>query len=123
MKNAGRAPTPTIRDACQRAEATMKSISLAALVLLGAIGLAPVTAPALAQSTASPGSTVNGNVPSSEGNVWNGLDHQPTPSETAPISNPQQQAHVNHTLGKLDKELLNDPLPKVPTGAPAVSGN
>jgi hypothetical protein len=93
--------------------------ALAAL-LCGALLLAP---PALAQSAAPPGSTLNGTVPTSEGNVWNGLDHQPTPAEIAPATNSHQQAKQNHKLGKLDQQLLNDPLPKSPAGAPPVSGN
>jgi hypothetical protein len=53
--------------------------------------------------------------------VWNGLDHQPTPSEVAPAG-AAQQARINHKLNKLDKQLLNDPLPKMPAGAPPVTG-
>ena len=94
-----------------------------ALVLCCGFALAPIGRPALAQSTATPGSTINGTVPTSEGNRWNGLDHQPTPSEVAPTGNPQQQTQVNHTLSKLDQQLLNQPLPKVPAGAPPVNGD
>jgi hypothetical protein len=101
----------------------MNRMSRSVLVLGGALVLAPIVQPALAQSAPPPGSTINGTVPASEGNIWNGLDHQPTPSETAPINNPRRQAHVNHTLNKLDQQLLNDPLPKVPAGAPAATGN
>jgi hypothetical protein len=85
--------------------------------------LVPIARPALAQSTDGPGSTINGTVPTAEGNVWNGLDHQPTPSEVAPLGNAQEQARINRKLNKLDKQLLNDPLPKVPAGAPQVQGN
>ena len=77
----------------------------------------------LAQTGAPPGSTINGTVPTAEGNVWNGLDHQPTPSEVAPAGNAQQQARINHKLSKLDQQLLNDPLPKLPPGAPVIQGN
>jgi hypothetical protein len=79
--------------------------------------------PAQAQTAPTPGSTINGTVPSSEGNVWGGLDHQPTPSEVAPLNNQQQQAKINRKLNKLDQELLNYQLPKVPNGAPPVAGN
>jgi hypothetical protein len=95
----------------------------AGVILCGGLALASDVRPALAKSTATPGSTINGTVPTSEGNVWNGLDHQPTPSEVAPINNPQQQSQVNHTLNHLDNQLLNQPLPKVPAGAPPVQGN
>jgi len=94
--------------------------TVAALALGGAILLA---LPALAQNAPPPGSTINGTVPTAEGNVWNGLDHQPTPSEIAPVGNAQQQARINHKLSKLDQQLLNDPLPKLPPGAPAIQGN
>ena len=91
-----------------------------AAFLCGALLLAPS---ALAQSAAPPGSTINGTVPTSEGNVWNGLDHQPTPAEIAPANNSHWQAKQNHTLGNLDQQLMNDPLPKSPAGAPPVNGN
>ncbi len=93
-------------------------ILLWSALLVGSIG-----SPALAQTTTTPGSTINGTVPTSEGNRWNGLDHQPTPSETVPIQNPHQQAKVNHKLNKLDQQLLNYKLPKLPSGAPTVNGN
>ena len=96
---------------------------LGAIFVCGVFMLAPTVQPALAQSAPAPGSTINGTVPTSEGNRWNGFDHQPTPSESAPLNNPHQQAKVNHTLSKLDRELLDDPLPKLPAGAPAVTGN
>jgi hypothetical protein len=96
----------------------------AARLFCGALMLAAITRhAALAQNAPPPGSTVNGTVPTSEGNVWNGLDHQPTPSDVAPIGNAQQQARINRKLNKLDQQLLNDPLPKVPNGAPPVTGN
>jgi hypothetical protein len=87
-----------------------------------ALLMAPIV-PASAQTSPPPGSTVTGTVPSSEGNVWGGLDHQPTPSEVAPLNNQQQQAKINHKLGKLDQQLLNYKLPKVPNGAPPVARN
>jgi hypothetical protein len=84
--------------------------------------IATAIVPARAQTSPPPGSTITGAVPSSEGNVWGGLDHQPTPSEVAPLNNQQQQAKINHKLGKLDQQLLNYKLPKVPAGAPPVAG-
>jgi hypothetical protein len=118
----------------QQAEVTMDRLpgsaalrgrgrAAAAFLLGGALMLGTLAQPAMAQSAPPPGSTANGTVPTSEGNVWNGLDHQPTPSEVAPINNPNQQAQINHTLRKLDKELLKDPLPKLPAGAPPVESN
>jgi hypothetical protein len=92
----------------------------ATLALGGLLLMAP---PALAQNSPPPGSTINGTVPTAEGNVWNGLDHQPTPSEIAPVGNAQEQARINHKLSKLDQQLLNDPLPKLPPGAPTIQGN
>jgi hypothetical protein len=94
---------------------------LASAVLL-AVLMAPIVS-ASAQTSPPPGSTITGAVPSSEGNVWGGLDHQPTPSEIAPLTNQQQQAKINHKLNKLDQQLLNYKLPKVPPGAPPVAGN
>jgi len=95
--------------------------SAGALMLCSLLMALPLV-PALAQS-APPGSTINGTVPNSEGNVWGGLDHQPTPSEVAPLNNQQEQAKINHKLSKLDQQLLNYKLPKVPNGAPPVAGN
>ena len=86
----------------------------------GVLLLGSLVRPALSQVSAAPGSTINGSVPHSEGNVWNGLDHQPTPGQTAAVTNPHQQAQVSHTLSKLDRQLLNDPLPPAPAGAPQV---
>lgn len=99
-------------------------ISMAAVALaLGAgIALAPM-ASVMAQSQPSPGATINGTVPTSEGNVWNGLDHQPTPADVPPITNPQTADKINGELNKLDQKLMNDKLPKVPAGAPPVVGN
>lgn len=89
--------------------------------LLMGVGLVTIT-PALAQTgSANPAATVNGTVPSSEGNVWNGLDHQPTEADVPPTTM-QQQDKINHKLQKLDQQLLNAPLPKVPAGAPPVAG-
>jgi len=95
----------------------------AALLLCGVFILAPIGRPALAQTGATAGSTINGTVPLSEGNTWGGLDHQPTPSEAGPAFSSQQQARINHKLNKLDEQLLNDPLPQVPAGGPSVQGN
>ena len=94
-----------------------------AVFFCGALAAAGARQPALAQTAAPPGSTINGTVPTSEGNRWNGFDHQPTPSEAAPDNDPHQQAQINHTLSKLDKQLLNEPLPKAPAVAPAANGN
>jgi hypothetical protein len=94
-------------------------LGTAALVLGSVLLLGPVAAPALAQTAPPPGSTINGSVPHAEGNVWNGLDHQPTLAGTVPIHT-HRQAQVNHTLGTLDRQLLGDPLPKIPAGAPQV---
>jgi hypothetical protein len=91
-------------------------------IALLAVLIAPIV-PAHAQTSPPPGSTITGAVPSSEGNIWGGLDHQPTPSEIAPLNNQQQQAKINHKLSKLDQQLLNYKLPKVPNGAPPVAGN
>ena len=91
-----------------------------AAFICGALMLAP---PAMAQSAAPPGSTINGTVPTSEGNIYNGFDHQPTASEAGPSGDAQQQARINRKLNKLDQQLLNDPLPKLPAGAPPVAGN
>ena len=96
----------------------------ATLLLCGAFLLAAVARqPAQAQSAPPPGSTINGTVPTSEGNVWNGFDHQPTPSQVAPAGSAQQQSRINRKLGKLDQQLLNYKLPKVPADAPPVAGN
>lgn len=90
--------------------------------LLLCAGFAAVP-PAFAQSgAANPAATVNGTVPSSEGNVWNGQDHQPTEADVAPATM-QQQDKINHKLQKLDQQLMNAPLPKVPSGAPPVAGS
>jgi hypothetical protein len=95
-----------------------------ACLLGGLLMLEPLARlPALAQTAPPPGSTINGTVPSSDGNVWNGFDHQPTPADTAPVTGLHRRAHVNRTLGKLDRQLLNDPLPKIPAGAPQADGN
>ncbi len=91
-------------------------------LLCGAMLLASPN-PASAQSAPPAGSTINGAVPTVEGGTWGGFDHQPTEAEAPPISNPQQAAKVNRKLNKLDQQLLNYPLPKLPDGAPSVSGN
>lgn len=91
----------------------------ASLGLAGAV-IWMTLVPAGAQTPAPPGSTINGTVPTAQGNVWNGLDHQPTPSEIAPITSPKQNARVNRKLNKLDSELLNAPLPPPPKGGPSI---
>jgi hypothetical protein len=98
-----------------------RKLGAATLLSLAAALVVPL-APALAQSAQGPGSTISGTVPTTEGNVWGGLDHQPTPADVPP-STAQQQAKINHKLDKLDQQLLNFQLPKLPAGAPSVSGN
>ncbi|MCB8883265.1 hypothetical protein ACELLULO517_23650 [Acidisoma cellulosilytica] len=93
---------------------------IAGLTFLG-IGLASAPAAFAQSSSNNPAATVNGTVPTSEGNVWGGADHQPTEADV-PQGTMQQQDKINRKLQKLDKQLLNDPLPKVPNGAPQVSG-
>ncbi|GAB0112719.1 hypothetical protein [Acidisoma sp. C75] len=92
------------------------------LALGAALLLAP--AAALAQGTAAnPAATVDGQVPSAEGNVWNGLDHQPTASDVPPIADTKQNQQINNTLDQLNRQLQQYQLPKVPPGAPQPSGN
>jgi hypothetical protein len=98
-----------------------RKLGAATLLGLGAALLVPLV-PALAQTAPPPGSTINGTVPTTEGNVWNGLDHQPTPADVPPADEAQQQK-INHKLDKLDQQLLNYQLPKLPVGAPPVAGN
>jgi hypothetical protein len=89
------------------------------------VGIAQVALPmgqAHAQTAPPPGSTINGTVPTSEGNIWNGLDHQPTPADVPSIGS-AQQAQISHKLDNLDQQLLNYKLPKLPAGAPPVAGN
>lgn len=79
--------------------------------------------PARAQSgSANPAATVNGTVPTAQGNVWNGLDHQPTEAEV-PQGSAQQQTKINDQLDQLGQQLMNAKMPKVPGDAPPVSGN
>lgn len=92
-----------------------------ALAVLGC-GVAPMATAFAQGAPANPAATVNGTVPAAQGNVWNGLDHQPTQSDVPPMGSSQQQ-QVNKTLNQLDNQLMNQPLPKVPSGAPTVSGN
>jgi hypothetical protein len=93
----------------------------AATALLGmSLGLAPA---AFAQSGGNnPAATVNGTVPTAEGNVWGGMDHQPTEAEV-PQGTIKQQDKINHKLQTLDQQLMNAPLGKVPNGGPAISGD
>lgn len=105
---------------CNEAAKPGRGLAAAALCLI--LGTAPL-APALAQSNgANPAATINGSVPSSEGNVWNGMDHQPTAADV-PQGNLQQQQQINNQLNQIGQQLMNDQLPKVPKGAPPVSGN
>ena len=71
--------------------------SSAAGLGLGAALILGSARAALAQSPGNPASTINGTVPTSEGNIWGGLDHQPTPGELPP-GDVQQQAKINHKL-------------------------
>ncbi|HTI00980.1 MAG TPA: hypothetical protein VL752_08545 [Acidisoma sp.] len=106
---------------CNEAASTrhLPAAMVAMALLLGAVPLAP----ALAQSnSANPAATINGSVPKSEGNIWNGMDHQPTEAEV-PQGNMQQQQQINNQLNQLDQQLMNEKLPKVPQDAPPVSGN
>ena len=98
---------------------TMMRVAGAAL-----LGTALATAPAaFAQSSSTnPAATVNGTVPTAEGNVWGGADHQPTEADV-PQGTMKQQDKINHKLQTLDQQLMNDPLPKMPAGAPQVSGS
>lgn len=93
--------------------------TLATVFLLGALPLAPARAQ---NGGANPAATINGSVPTSEGNVWNGMDHQPTPADVPPTTM-QQQQQINNQLNQIDQQLMNDKMPKVPKGAPPVSGN
>lgn len=93
--------------------------TFATMLLLGAVPLVP----AYAQSGGNnPAATINGSVPTSEGNVWNGMDHQPTEAQV-PQGTLQQQQQINNQLNQLDQQLMNQKLPKVPKDAPPVSGN
>lgn len=109
-----------IPDAASRRWGLSRLAQLA-LAVIGC-GVAPMAA-AFAQAAPAnnPAATVNGVVPSAQGNVWNGMDHQPTQSEVPPMGNTQQQQQVNKTLDQLDNQLMNQPMPKVPNGAPPVS--
>jgi hypothetical protein len=92
--------------------------------LLGAAVLClslAAAAQASAQSN-NPAATINGTVPSAEGNTWGGFDHQPTEADAPPTS-AAQQAKINRKLEKLNQELLDEKLPKVPAGAPPVAGS
>lgn len=91
----------------------------ATVLLLGAVPLVP----AFAQNGGgNPAATINGTVPTAEGNTWNGMDHQPTEADV-PQGTMQQQQQINNQLNQLDQQLMNDKLPKVPKGAPPVTGN
>lgn len=88
---------------------------------VGLLGVGLILAPAaFAQSSGNPAATINGAIPASEGNVWNGQDHQPTEAEV-PQGTMQQQDKINRKLQKLDQQLMDAKLPKVPNGAPAVA--
>ena len=98
----------------------LRATALGLALAGGGFTLAPV---AFAQSSSNnPAATINGSVPSSEGNVWGGADHQPTEADV-PQGTVQQQDKINQQLQTLDQQLMNEPLPKVPTGAPPVAGS
>jgi hypothetical protein len=109
-----------IRNGNEAASMQRLPVAIFATVLL--LGAAPL-APALAQNGGgNPAATINGSVPTAEGNVWNGMDHQPTEADV-PQGNMQQQQQINNQLNQLDQQLMNEKLPKVPKDAPPVSGN
>jgi len=89
----------------------IRSIAIT-LLCLGSVAT-PMTAGA--QSTAAAPRAAA--VPTSNANVWNGLDHQPTEA-SAPRLSAKREKKVDHTLGTLDQQLLDQKLPKVPAGAP-----
>jgi hypothetical protein len=92
-----------------------------AVVLLG-FGLGTASQ-ASAQTSDNPAATINGTVPTSEGNIWGGLAHQPTEAQVPQLP-PLQGEQLNNTLETLAQKLLNEKLPKVPASAPpASSGN
>jgi hypothetical protein len=91
---------------------------LLAAVLLG-FGLGTVSQ-ASAQTSDNPAATINGTVPTSEGNIWGGLAHQPTEAQVPELP-PLQREQLNNTLQTLAQKLLNEKLPKVPKSAPPVS--
>jgi hypothetical protein len=66
-------------------------------------------ASARAQTTAA--------APSVNANIWNGKDHQPTASSAPPLS-AKHEKKVDTTLNALDKQLLDQKLPKAPAGSP-----
>jgi hypothetical protein len=80
------------------------------VIVLGLLCTGPVGA--MAQTTASPAV-----VPSANANVWNGHDHQPTAASAPPLS-ARREKKVDTTLNALNKQLLDQKLPKVPAGAP-----
>jgi hypothetical protein len=77
---------------------------------------------AFAQSANNPAATINGTVPTSEGNIWGGVAHQPTEAEV-PQPPVQRQEQLNQQLQNLDQQLMNEPLPSLPQGSPSVPGN
>jgi hypothetical protein len=48
------------------------------------------------------------------GNVWNGMDHQPTAASDPPLDTSVQQT-IDRTLEALDKQLLQFKLPESPS--------
>jgi hypothetical protein len=109
----------TARRQIRGIRAAIQSTRVLAVVLLG-FGLGTVS-PASAQTGDNPGATINGTVPTSEGNIWGGLSHQPTEAQVPQLP-PLQGEQLNNTLQTLAQKLLNEKLPKVPKSAPPVSG-
>jgi hypothetical protein len=46
------------------------------------------------------------------GNVWNGMDHQPTAASDPPLDTTIEET-IDHTLDALDRQLLQLKLPKL----------
>ena len=99
--------------------AAVQGRHLLAVAILG-FGLGTASQ-ASAQASNNPAATVNGTVPTREGNIWGGLAHQPTEAQVPQVP-PQQGKQLNNTLQSLAQRLLNEKLPKVPASAPPVSG-
>jgi hypothetical protein len=75
------------------------------IILLAALGLTVVPAAAIAQ----------GDVPAREGNIWNGVDHEPVPSEVhrdeeaAGIAPPRgQQQNADDDIEEIYHQLMRN---------------
>ena len=93
----------------------MPNIRRSTITLLLVASVA-VPLPALAQ-TAAPAASSSTAVPSVNANRWNGKDHQPTAAAEPPLS-AKRKSKEDHTLNSLDKQLLDQKLPKAPAGSP-----